>query len=126
MDGEFLINSTTAGAQYHPAIGVDANGRLAVAWDGNGSGDADGIYVKRYGVPVAFSAGDGIDDATMTFSGSIADVNAVLDGLIFTPTTSFNGAASLQIQTSDLGGTGTGGMLSDDDTINITVGQYRS
>ena len=58
----------------------------------------------------------------MTFSGSIADVNAALDGLTFTPTASYNGPASLQIQTSDLGQTGTGGTLTDDDTIDIAVG----
>ena len=47
--------------------------------------------------------GDGTDDATMTFSGTIADVNAALDGLTFTPTASYTGPASLRIQTSDLG-----------------------
>jgi hypothetical protein len=119
IDGEFLINTTTTGAQYHAAIGVDDK---VVAWDGNGSGDADGIYVKRYGIPVAFSVGDGIDDSTMTFTGSIADINTALEGLIFTPTTSFTGTASLQIQTSDLGATGTGGIQTDTDLVNITVG----
>ncbi len=70
---------------------------------------------------LSFTAGDGVADATMTFTGTLADLNAALDGLNFAPTADFNGAASLQIVTSDQGNTGAGGPLSDSDTINITV-----
>ena len=70
---------------------------------------------------LTFTVGDGTADATMTFTGSFAAVNTALSGLSFNPTTSFNGAASLQIVTSDQGNTGTGGTLSDTDTITITV-----
>jgi uncharacterized repeat protein (TIGR01451 family) len=70
---------------------------------------------------LAFTVGDGTSDATMTFSGSIANINAALNNLSFTPTTDFNGAASIQLTTNDLGNTGTGGPLSDTDTVNITV-----
>ncbi len=70
---------------------------------------------------LTFTVGDGTADATMTFSGTKAAVNTALDGLSFNPTTSFTGTASLQIVTSDLGATGTGGTLTDDDTVNITV-----
>ncbi len=57
----------------------------------------------------------------MTFTGTIASINTALNGLSFNPTTSFTGAASLQIVTSDQGNTGTGGTLTDDDTVAITV-----
>ena len=57
----------------------------------------------------------------MTFTGTVAEVNAALNGLSFNPTTSFIGAASLQIVTSDQGNTGTGGTLTDNDTVAITV-----
>ena len=70
---------------------------------------------------LTFTAGDGTADATMTFSGTIAAVNTALNGLSFNPTTSFAGAASLQIVTSDLGATGTGGTLTDSDTVTINV-----
>ena len=103
MDGEFLINTTTAGAQYHPAIGVDDSGRVAVTWDGDGPGDATGVYIKRYGLPVAFSVGDGADDATMTFSGSIANINAALEGLTYTPNNDYNGTDTLTVTTNDQG-----------------------
>ncbi|HVG33171.1 MAG TPA: cadherin-like domain-containing protein, partial [Pyrinomonadaceae bacterium] len=70
---------------------------------------------------LAFTTGDGTSDATMTFAGTIANINAALNNLSFTPTANFNGAASLQITTNDQGNTGTGGALSDTDTVNITV-----
>ena len=70
---------------------------------------------------LTFSTGDGTADATMTFTGTIANINTALDGLSFDPTSDFNGAASLQIITDDLGNTGIGGALTDDDTIAITV-----
>ncbi|MFC7663841.1 hypothetical protein ACFQWF_15485 [Methylorubrum suomiense] len=34
---------------------------------------------------LTFTAGVGANDATMTFSGAIADINAALDGLRFAP-----------------------------------------
>ena len=70
---------------------------------------------------LSFTVGDGTADATMTFDGTVAEVNAALNGLSFNPTTSFTGAASLQIVTSDQGNTGTGGTLTDNDTVAITV-----
>ncbi|WP_270090706.1 autotransporter-associated beta strand repeat-containing protein [Sphingobacterium sp. SYP-B4668] len=63
----------------------------------------------------------GNGNATMTFEGAIADINAALDGLVFTPTPGYNGPASIQILTNDLGLTGTGGAQIDIDNIIITV-----
>ncbi len=59
--------------------------------------------------------------ATMTFRGTLSAINTALDGLSFTPTTGYTGAASLQIVSSDLGNTGTGGTLTDNDTVAIAV-----
>ena len=70
---------------------------------------------------LSFNIGDGTDDATMAFTGSIANVNAALNGASFAPTAGFTGSASLQITTNDQGFTGSGGAKSDSDTVNITV-----
>ncbi|MCX5659512.1 MAG: tandem-95 repeat protein [Planctomycetota bacterium] len=70
---------------------------------------------------LTFSAGDGTADAVMTFQGTIAAINTAINGLSFTPTQNFVGAASLQVLTNDLGNTGPGGPQSDTDTIAITV-----
>ena len=70
---------------------------------------------------LAFSVGDGTADPTMTFTGTLASINTALQGMTFAPTNGFSGAASLQIVTNDQGNTGSGGALSDTDTVNITV-----
>ncbi|HEX6283779.1 MAG TPA: Calx-beta domain-containing protein, partial [Pyrinomonadaceae bacterium] len=66
-------------------------------------------------------AGDGTADATMTFRGTLANINTALNGMTFTPTAGFSGSASLTITSNDLGNTGTGGPLSDTDVVNIQV-----
>jgi|GEM_PF-981638 uncharacterized delta-60 repeat protein len=70
---------------------------------------------------LSFSNGDGTSDPIMTFTGTIANINAALNGLRFHPISDFNGNASINIVTSDQGNTGVGGALSDNDRINITV-----
>ena len=64
---------------------------------------------------------DGTDDATMTFTGTIADINAALEGMTFVAPPGFTGTAGVQITTNDLGNTGTGGPQSDTDSVSITV-----
>jgi trimeric autotransporter adhesin len=70
---------------------------------------------------LSFSTGSGTNDATLTFTGNLTDVNHEVDGLVFTPDAGYTGAASVQIVTSDQGHTGTGGAASDSDTVTITV-----
>ncbi len=66
---------------------------------------------------------DGTADSIMTFNGTITDINAALNGLVYTPATGFTGATSIQIFTNDLGNSGTGGVKTDNDVINITVNE---
>ncbi|MDH5580238.1 MAG: hypothetical protein OEZ09_17450, partial [Betaproteobacteria bacterium] len=68
-----------------------------------------------------FTVGDGTADATMTFTGTLADINAALEGATFVATANFSGAGGVQITTNDLGYTGSGGAKSDVDTVSITV-----
>ncbi len=70
---------------------------------------------------LGFTTGDGTDDATMVFTGTLTAVNAAMTNLSFNPTADFTGAASLQIVSDDQGNTGTGGAKTDTDTVNITV-----
>ena len=67
--------------------------------------------------------GDGIDDSSMIFEGTIANINTALNNLTFKTALNFNSPpdASLTILTDDLGNTGVGGAKTDSDTITITV-----
>jgi Ca2+-binding RTX toxin-like protein len=68
--------------------------------------------------------GDGTNDVTMTFTGTIEDINAALDGMTFNPTTNFSGVGKVTILTNDrgyTGKTGEAGALTDSDSIDITV-----
>jgi len=70
---------------------------------------------------LTFLLGDGTNDATMQFTGTVSSINAALDGMSFLPTTNFNGGAALDLLVDDLGNSGSGGALSDAASIGITV-----
>ncbi|WP_430317600.1 DUF4347 domain-containing protein [Pseudomonas nitroreducens] len=72
---------------------------------------------------LTFSVGSGSADSTVTFDGSLADINHALAGMSFSPTAGYNGPASLQIVSNDLGQSGSGGSQTDSDFILITVEQ---
>lgn len=56
---------------------------------------------------ISFLNGTADGNATFTISGSQADLNAALDGLTFTPTTDYNGAAALTVTTGSSAATET-------------------
>ncbi|MCM8881758.1 MAG: tandem-95 repeat protein [Candidatus Thiodiazotropha sp.] len=89
---------------------------------------AGGLLTLGDTTGLIFSAGDGADDANMIFTGILADINAALLTLSFTPTTDFNGDVNFTIITNDQGNSGTDPGLTgdatseqDSDTFTITV-----
>lgn len=64
-------------------------------------------------------ASTGTNDGTIRVTGTIANINAALNGLSFAPTANNNGAGKVTIHTEDNGNTGTGGNLSDTDSVVI-------
>ncbi|MBI5570043.1 MAG: hypothetical protein HY914_08870 [Desulfomonile tiedjei] len=71
---------------------------------------------------LTFGLGDGTADSFMVLNGTMADVNAALNGMSFTPLTGYSGSASVTVVTNDMGNTGTGGPRIDVDTVSIAVG----
>ncbi len=59
--------------------------------------------------------------SSVTFTGTLANVNAALDGLTYAPTANQVSGASIKIDVSDNGNTGSGGALTDSKTLNIAV-----
>ena len=49
---DFRINTSTAGDQQNPAVGIAGNGNFVAVWDGNGTEagqtDSEGIFAQRY------------------------------------------------------------------------------
>ena len=70
---------------------------------------------------VSVTSGDSTDVTTVTFQGNTGPVNAVLQGLSFTPTSGYLGSARITIVTNDSGFSGSDGPKSDTDTIDIMV-----
>ena len=70
---------------------------------------------------LVFTTGTGVGDTTEVFTGTLANINAALQGLVFTPATSPNPSASLQITANDLGNSGPGGAQTASATVAINV-----
>ena len=74
---------------------------------------------------LTFTAGDGTADATMTFHGTLSDINNALATASYSGASNFNGPAQISINVTDLFGgivaTGTGSATSDSDTIDVNV-----
>jgi hypothetical protein len=52
---DIQVNSFTSGSQGYASVAADAAGNMIVAWSGSGSGDASGIFARRFdatGAPV--------------------------------------------------------------------------
>ncbi|NIF30162.1 DUF4347 domain-containing protein [Pantoea sp. Tr-811] len=80
-----------------------------------------GLLTLSQTTGLSFIVGNGSSNATMTFSGSLSDINAALNGLTFAPTAGYFGTGSLTIESNDQGNSGSGGAKSDIDTLLITV-----
>ncbi|MDZ4658332.1 MAG: hypothetical protein SH868_12205 [Bythopirellula sp.] len=71
---------------------------------------------------LTYSVGDGTNDPTMTFTGTVADITAAFEWVVFTPETDYVGPdAGITLITNDQGFVGTGGPKEDQDFIPITV-----
>lgn len=73
---------------------------------------------------LTFTDGTSNGQSVVAFTGTVANVNTALDGLKFRGTLHHNssrGANSLQIVTNDQGNSGSGGALSDSDSVAITL-----
>jgi hypothetical protein len=82
---------------------------------------AAGVVTLASVAGLVFGMGDGLNDPVMEFSGTLADINAALNGLTFVPQPGFTGDASITLEVNDGGNTGSGGALDDTGVLGITV-----
>ncbi|MDW8221981.1 MAG: cadherin-like domain-containing protein [Gemmatales bacterium] len=70
---------------------------------------------------ITFLGGTNNGQATVRFEGTLANINAALNGLVYAPNANYFGPDTLSISVNDRGHSGAGGPLSDSRNVNITV-----
>ena len=105
------VSDVDAGsAAIQVSLTVGASARLSLASTVSG------------GVTAGQISGNG--SSAVTVIAPTAAINATLadaSGLIYTPDQNFNGADTLTMKSDDLGNTGAGGSLTDEDQVTVTV-----
>ncbi|MEA5616700.1 FG-GAP-like repeat-containing protein, partial [Cronbergia sp. UHCC 0137] len=69
---------------------------------------------------LTFNSGSN-NSKTMTFTGSLTDINIAIDDLVYLGDLNFNGSDTVSISVDDLGNTGSGGSLTDTQNIPIII-----
>ena len=96
------VNDVDAGAGNVTVTLAVTNGTLTLA-------STSGLTVSGNGT------------ASVSATGTLADLNAALNGLSYAPNANYNGSDSLAITANDNGNTGAGGPLTDAEAVAITV-----
>jgi hypothetical protein len=81
----------------------------------------NGVYSLGSTAGLNFLNGDGSADASMTFTGTVVQINAAIDSITFIANANFSGVAELSITVNDLGNTGSGGVLGTTSTVPVNV-----
>jgi ELWxxDGT repeat protein/VCBS repeat-containing protein len=96
--------------------------------DGNGGNvtvsvsAVNGVISLNSTSGITLLTGTGSQDRNLTFTGTLASVNAVLNSLAYLGSKDFNGADLITIEVNDSVSTGSGGIpLSDVKTLAVTV-----
>jgi Putative Ig domain/Dockerin type I domain len=79
--GEFRINETTKGHQWHPDVAFLSNGGFVVTWDGRGHGDRDGVFSRVYAANGTATGGETLVNTTTSgFQTDPAVASLGMDG----------------------------------------------
>jgi hypothetical protein len=70
------VANISAGDQANPAIAMEPTGEFVIAWDGNGPGDAQGIFFRRYN-----ASGVGQDAADVRANSTLNNATAPTIGI---------------------------------------------
>src|SRR5262249_37169043 len=114
MNEDGTLTFSSAGGNAISISDVDAGSANVQVTVGESDGE-----VKLAGTTGRTVSGNGT--GTVVVTGAITKINTALNGLDFHPNANYNGSANLTVTTNDQGNTGSGGALSDTDTVAITV-----
>ena len=127
IGSETLMLATRSEFGGGATLATNGTGTFVTAARGRSGANTSEILTQTFGTEgLTYTTGDGITDSTITVRGTQAQLNGLLDGMIYTPNPGFNGVDTLTITTDDLGNTGSGGSLQDIDNVQITVGNLNA
>ncbi|MFM1988925.1 MAG: hypothetical protein RJA99_1882, partial [Pseudomonadota bacterium] len=115
---QWLLPAVVTLVEDAPAVLDDARGTRIAILDDADVGTALRLTVSIDGgarlalgstVGLVFREGDGVADTTLTVEGTLARLNAALDGLRIEPARDVSGTLRLSLSVDDLGGSGTRG-----------------
>src|SRR5204862_395375 len=122
------VNSMPASYTSNEDSRVEMRG-LSVTDVDSGTGNITVTLAVASGTITAAAAGSGTvtgsGTGSIVLTGTVTSINSYLATVAsqpsYVPVGNANGAVALTMTTSDLGNTGTGGTLTDSDSININI-----
>jgi outer membrane protein OmpA-like peptidoglycan-associated protein len=117
-----IVFSTANGNRIAVADPDAFNRRIRMVMDITGGAARGTMTLSRTtGLDFSGGRGDGTADAAMQFDGTLADINAALDGMRFTPAPNYYGTTGLVFSVLDLGNSGLGGAKQGSRIVQINV-----
>lgn len=80
IGGQTLVNTTTSGSQEEPRVVALSDGGYLVAWDGNGIGDTNGVFIQRFSANGTKVGAETRINTTTTSNQEFASITALADG----------------------------------------------
>ncbi|MCP3696940.1 MAG: hypothetical protein GY917_32410, partial [Planctomycetaceae bacterium] len=80
-----------------------------------------GVLTVGSTADLQFTTGDGSADSQLVFTGTLANLNTALGGLVYQPAHDFHGGETIQLSVNDQGNTGAGGAKTTATTLGVTV-----
>jgi len=99
---------------------IDAGtGNLQVTLTAATAANPDGVITLATTTGLENVVGNG-SDSVVSFRGTVAEINAALNGLRWLPPTNFNGQGTITIEVNDLGNSPSG-ALTDTEVLNVAI-----
>ncbi|QDU82545.1 Proprotein convertase P-domain protein [Polystyrenella longa] len=80
VGNEFLVSTTTAGAQQNPSLVTDSAGGFAAVWHGAGTGDGAGVFFRRFDNTGTALTSEVLVNQTTSGTQETASVTQTTDG----------------------------------------------
>ena len=80
LGAETHVNTTVTGSQNYASVAMDSEGNYVVVWQGEGSGDTDGVFGQRYNASGIAQGGEFLVNTTTTGSQAWSSIAMSANG----------------------------------------------